>query len=258
MGHEASLAQETERLVREAAKIALAMRPSITASPKRDGSLVTEADPKVEEFLRPRLQALVPGSSCWGEELGREEPAQAGFWVLDPIDGTSNYIFGLPSWGTSVALVRKGRVELGVVHLPVWEETFACARGSGVFRNGEIMATVPAGRVRPEELVGASGAVCKWVPPRLLPGKMRCSGAFVADAAHVLTQRMRGLVGIREKLYDMGASWLMAEELGMDVRYASGGPLLIEELILDKAIDRPWVMFPKENEYFLTEDRGER
>ncbi|HQU19726.1 MAG TPA: inositol monophosphatase family protein, partial [Fimbriimonadaceae bacterium] len=195
---------------------------------------------------------------CWGEELGREEPAQAGFWVLDPIDGTSNYIFGLPSWGTSVALVRKGRVELGVVHLPVWEETFACARESGVFRNGEIMATVPAGRIRPEELVSASGAVCKWVPPRLLPGKMRCSGAFVADAAHVLTQRMRGLIGIREKLYDMAASWLMAEELGMDVRYAAGGPLLIEELILDKAIDRPWVMFPKENEYFLTEDRGER
>lgn len=234
------------------------MRPSITASPKLDGSLVTEADPKVEEFLRPRLQALVPGSSCWGEELGRDEPSEEGYWVLDPIDGTSNYIYGLPSWGTSVAFLRKGSVELGVVHLPVWEESLVCARGGGVFRDGERMPSIPAGSIRPEELVSASGAVCKWVAPRLLPGKMRCSGAFVADAAHVLTQRMRGLIGIREKLYDMAASWLMAEELGMDVRYAAGDPLLIDDLVLDKAIDRPWVMFPRGNEYFLSEDRDKQ
>lgn len=218
---------------------------------KPDGSIVTNGDREVETYLRGDLATLVEHSTFWGEEFGFAEQGSGGLWVLDPIDGTSNYSYGSPLWGVSIALIVGDRIEAGAVMLPDLDELYLCARGGGVTVNGEPLAPIPPGPIEASELVSYSDYVVKACPRNALPGKMRCSGAFVVDGTFVLRQRLRGLIGLSEKLYDMAACALMAEELGADVRYADGRPLDIGALKVDRKIAAPWLIFPRDTGFLL-------
>ena len=102
---------------------------------KPDLSPVTEADRAVEQVLRKRIGEERPGHSVVGEEFGADDPGGAR-WILDPIDGTKNYLRGLPVWATLIALEREGRVEVGVVSAPALARRWWAARGDGAFVNG--------------------------------------------------------------------------------------------------------------------------
>ena len=102
---------------------------------KPDLSPVTEADRQVEQVLRKRIGEERPRHSVVGEEFGADEKGSAR-WILDPIDGTKNYVRGLPVWGSLIALERDGRVEVGVVSAPALHRRWWAARGQGSFVNG--------------------------------------------------------------------------------------------------------------------------
>jgi histidinol-phosphatase len=102
---------------------------------KPDLSPVTEADRAVEQVLRKRIGEERPGHGVVGEELGADEGGTAR-WILDPIDGTKNYVRGLPVWASLIALERDGRVEVGVVSAPALHRRWWAARGHGSFVNG--------------------------------------------------------------------------------------------------------------------------
>lgn len=109
---------------------------------KSDGSLCTEADTASQAALTKKLQAIL-NVPVLGEEMSTEEQhaiwqaANDGLWCIDPIDGTSNFVRGLPYFAVSVALLREGRSILGVVYDPVADEAFAAELGKGAFLNGE-------------------------------------------------------------------------------------------------------------------------
>ena len=84
-----------------------------------------------------------------------------------------------------------------------------------------------------------------------LPGKMRYAGAFVIDGTFVSSQRLRGMIGRREQLYDIAGCVLINQECGAEIRYANGDLFDIEPLIGGKKIDRPWLMFPRESGFKL-------
>jgi histidinol-phosphatase len=102
---------------------------------KPDLSPVTEADRAVEQALRKRIAEVRPGHGVVGEELGAEERGDAR-WILDPIDGTKNYVRGIPVFGTLIALQREGVVVLGVVSAPALQRRWWAARGAGAFAGG--------------------------------------------------------------------------------------------------------------------------
>jgi histidinol-phosphatase len=102
---------------------------------KPDLSPVTEADRAVEQVLRKRIGEERPGHSVVGEEFGADEKGSAR-WILDPIDGTKNYVRGLPVWATLIALERDGRVEVGVASAPALHRRWWAARGQGSFVDG--------------------------------------------------------------------------------------------------------------------------
>jgi myo-inositol-1(or 4)-monophosphatase len=106
-----SLARE---LAETAGRAAAAMPAGALRSVARKGlqDFVTLADKRVEETLRARLAEAFPEDGFLGEESGGQ-PGAAGAWVVDPIDGTTNYIRGLRHWGVSIAFLRAGRIELG-------------------------------------------------------------------------------------------------------------------------------------------------
>jgi len=120
---------------------------------KPDLSPVTEADRAVEQVLRKRIGEDRPGHGVVGEELGADGQGSAR-WILDPIDGTKNYLRGLPVWATLIALERGGRVEVGVVSAPALHRRWWAARGQGAFVNG--------GRIRVSQVADLGDAVLSY------------------------------------------------------------------------------------------------
>jgi histidinol-phosphatase len=101
---------------------------------KPDLTPVTEADTAVERTLRDRLSEVRPGDAIVGEEYGATEIPESGRrWIVDPIDGTKNYVRGIPVWATMLALEEHGQVTVGVVSAPALGRRWWAARGAGAF-----------------------------------------------------------------------------------------------------------------------------
>lgn len=238
---------ELGRIATEAGLLAQQERSRLVRELKPDGSIVTNGDRAVETWLRERLPALVPQTTVWGEEFGFSDAGPGGRWLVDPVDGTSNYAYGSPLWGVSIALEVQGRLTLGAVSLPDLGELFLAEDGGGAYRNGEPLALILPGPIEPYELTSFNDRVASVLTD--VPGKQRLSGAFVIDGTFTVTGRYRALVALREKLYDVAACVIMARELGMDVRYIDGSPFDEKALLVDRHIGQPWGMLPAESGY---------
>jgi len=110
-----------------AANLAVETKPDLTP--------VTEADRAVEQTLRKRIAEERPGHGVVGEELGADEGGDAR-WIIDPIDGTKNYVRGIPVFATLIALERDGALILGVVSAPAMHRRWWAVRGEGAFADG--------------------------------------------------------------------------------------------------------------------------
>lgn len=245
------LLAEIGSITQRAGEMAQEARKNLVRELKPDGSIVTNGDRSVEEFLRPLLTELVPGSTVWGEEFGYEPDGGKGWWLIDPVDGTTNYAFGGPYWGVSIALIIEDRVQLGAIHLPDLREMYLAEANNGAFMNEVLMPPIPTGPVRSEEIVVYPERLLRKISAVGLPGRMRISGAFVVDGTFTANQRFRGMVGLSERLYDVAASILINQEVGAEIRYTSGDAFLITDLKAETKIDRPWMMFPKDSGFFL-------
>ena len=104
----------------------------LTVSTKPDRSFVTDADLAVERALRERIETERPGDGFFGEESGRADSGDRR-WILDPIDGTSNFLRGVPNWGTLIALESDGDVTIGVVSAPAFGARWYAEIGEGAW-----------------------------------------------------------------------------------------------------------------------------
>jgi len=243
----------TEEVTKKAGKLAQCARSTLKRELKPDGSIVTNADRETESFLRDELRTILPGATLWGEETGHASEGPEGLWLVDPIDGTSNYAFGSPLWGVSVAFSKNHELLTGAVVLPDLNLSFRGIVGGGAFKNGLRMPEIPRGLILDEELIGyAKGLELKF-PETRWPGKMRHFGAFVVEAMFVAEQKLRGLIDYRCKLYDMAAALVVLKELGADIRYASGGTLDWYSLFSGKTVGRPFVVFPHGSGFYSEE-----
>lgn len=126
------IVREAGEIVRSAGDIAAKTHQKSSAA-----DLVTEYDVAVEAFLKEKLLSLVPGAVFFGEEEElRGDPAKGWTFIVDPIDGTTNFVRGYQQSGISVALAKDGTVEYGVVYDPYKDELFSAQRGVGAFLNG--------------------------------------------------------------------------------------------------------------------------
>jgi histidinol-phosphatase len=106
---------------------------------KHDGTPVTQADEEIERALRKEIAAAFPDHGVLGEEEGESEGTSGARWILDPIDGTKNYSWGIPVWGTLIALEVGQEIVAGVVSCPGVGERYSAGRGLGATRNGETI-----------------------------------------------------------------------------------------------------------------------
>jgi histidinol phosphatase-like enzyme (inositol monophosphatase family) len=106
---------------------------------KPDDSPVTAADRECERLIAHTLEEAFPEDGLFGEEGARKESSNGRRWIIDPIDGTRDFIRGLPLWCHMIALERDGEVAVGVVHFPTLSQTYWASRGGGAFRNDSII-----------------------------------------------------------------------------------------------------------------------
>ncbi len=121
---------------RAAAKLALRYQPGIVAEIKTDNSPVTEADRECERLIASRLSDAFPYDGLLGEEGTAVESRSGRRWIIDPIDGTRDYVRGNPLWANLIALEAGDQIVAGVVNLPMLGSLYSASRHTGSFRNG--------------------------------------------------------------------------------------------------------------------------
>ncbi len=130
---------QLETILADAARLGMSwadQRQGLSIDEKAAGQFASNADIEIEHLIRGQLQDQFSGQEIIGEELGGTLDKDASGWAIDPIDGTSNFVLGLPIWGISVGYWDKGRSTLGAIALPALGLTISAAMGSGVRING--------------------------------------------------------------------------------------------------------------------------
>ncbi len=225
-----------ERAAQAAGEKLLAWRTSVQAREKGPRDLVTEADLASQRLIRRMLLEAHPDHGFLGEE--QQEEAAAGQrceyqWIVDPLDGTTNYVHGLPHYAVSVALEHQGQVLVGTVYDPVVRETFTAVRGQGAYLNGEPLRTSRTTNLG-QALVAVSFAasverdaaeVHQFLEVLPVCRAMRRLGCSSLNLAYLAAGRFDAYWAMSTKAWDIAAGVLLVQEAGGLVTGIDGGPL---------------------------------
>ena len=197
-------------------------------------NLVTEMDRGAEVIILDAIRRRFPGHSVLAEESGVLAGAEPHRWIVDPLDGTTNYAHGFPIYGVSIALERDGVLEVGVIYDPSREEIFVAERGRGATLNGARLR-VSATPVLGESLLGTSYPNdIREAPRDNLPEhaglmyrcrSVRSIGSAVLGLAAVAAGRLDGYWEQRLGAWDVAAGALLIREAGGTVTAVGGAPL---------------------------------
>jgi fructose-1,6-bisphosphatase/inositol monophosphatase family enzyme len=219
-------------------------RPAIIGTKSSPTDVVTEMDRRSEALITERIRAVRPGDTVLGEEGGQTlggqgDPHALGGpglvrWVVDPLDGTVNYLYGLPDWAVSIAAEVDGTVLAGVVEVPRYGETFTAAAGQGAWlhRDGSaISLRCTSGVTLSQALVGTGFGydpgrrrVQGEVVAALLPHvrDIRRGGSAAVDLCSVAAGRMDAYFERGLNYWDYAAGGLIAREAGAVIGGLSG------------------------------------
>lgn len=224
-----ALAREVRATAHTVARAQLRLRPADVRR-KGVGDFVTAVDVRAERTLRRALQRLVPDAGFLGEESDPAELQRPWIWVVDPIDGTSNYASGLPHFAVSVALLWRGQPVLACVHCAPEQALYLAEHGRGATRNGRRLRT-PPGRIDDGAMLG-----CQWFRgqqelaflARLQSrgGRIRTFGSTVTQLADVAVGRLHANLQEQGRVWDLAAAGLLVVEAGCRLTDWAGEPLL--------------------------------
>ena len=177
---------------------------NLQVSMKGAGDFVSRADTNAETIIREELMTARPTYGWLGEE-GGETPGQdpTRRWIVDPLDGTTNFLHGLPHWAISIALEHKGQIVAGVVFDPAKDEMFFAEKGQGAWLNDSQRLRV-SGRNRMVESVFATGV--PFGTKKTLPATL--------DLAYVAAGRYDGYWERELNIWDIAAGTLIVQEAG--------------------------------------------
>ncbi len=226
--------ERLEVIVKEAGRIVLSyFDKALTFTEKDRAGFVTEADIASEQFLIKELGLLLPEASFFAEESGKSQasreatPGTAGSgaycWVIDPLDGTTNFAHHVPYFCISVALTYHDKPILGIIYQPILEEFFYAEKGRGSYLNGVKISVARENELAKSMVaVGFPYAKNKQFMEliaglqRILPqtSSLRCYGAVALDLAYVAAGRLDGAFFEGLGWWDVAAGIVLIEEAG--------------------------------------------
>jgi histidinol-phosphatase len=202
---------------------------SVRAKP--DGSPVTDADIAAEQAIRAVVQDRFPGDGFYGEESAALRMDAEHVWLVDPIDGTKSFVRRYPMFSTQIAVMQRGRLQLGVSSAPVFGETAWAERGAGAFLDGAPLAVSPIARIEEATLstgnlrsiaAGAGWAAFGRLVARL--DRIRGYGDFLHY--HLLAAgKIEAVLESDIHILDIAALTVIVEEAGGRVTDLEGRPV---------------------------------
>lgn len=210
---------------------------NISVAVKGQNDFVTEVDQAAEQAIIETLRRTYPNHAILAEESGAHGKEDEFEWIIDPLDGTTNFVHGFPQFAVSIALKHRGQLEHGVIYDPMRQELFTASRGGGTQLNGR--------RVRVSGRNSLEGALLGTGFPYdnhtrldtylemfrallLKTAGLRRPGSAALDLAYVASGRTDGFWEMDLKPWDMAAGALMIREAGGIVTSFNSGPDFLE------------------------------
>ena len=198
----------------------------IVSDVKADGSLITACDRWSDKALVEGLSDLAPGESTLSEEGAKHCPSSSAFWVVDPLDGTTNFAAGIPYWAISVARFVDGQPTEAFLEIPSLHQRIVAIRGRGAWRNGKPLS--PQTRLQ-------AGSACVSLCSRAIrvlqrrhedpfPGKIRLLGVASLNLVSVAMGQTVAALEATPKIWDLAAAWLVLSELGCSLKWLNQDP----------------------------------
>lgn len=190
---------------------------------------VTEVDRACEDKIRHILAQDHPEIAFWGEESGRTAPKESLTWLVDPLDGTKNFVHGYPFVAVSIALVHEGKILLGVVYDPLRDEMFTATLGGGTHLNGQPVTVSHAEKIQ-DALIATT--MHNWPPQQgalIVRACQTCQGvrrggAAALDLAQVAAGRLDAVLEWFLRPWDVAAAIILIEEAQGTVTNPQGEP----------------------------------
>lgn len=229
-----------EEAVRAAGKALLDRLGTVRAREKGRADLVTEADLASQDIVARTIQGAFPQHDFLGEEGDGRPPAARRSpyrWIVDPLDGTTNYVHGVPQFGVSLALEHAGELLVGAVFFPLAEECYIASAGGGAWLNGRRLHASRTARLS-DALAAVS--LPYQIPPdnpdlrvflraiQVCQG-VRRTGCASLNLCYVAAGRFDFFWSYSTKIWDVAAGVLIVREAGGLVSSPEGGPFVLEE-----------------------------
>jgi myo-inositol-1(or 4)-monophosphatase len=196
---------------------------TINSTQKGLHDFVSDVDKKAEQEIIYTIQKAHPNHQILAEETGLHPGESDCVWIIDPLDGTHNYVRGLPHFSVSIAFQFKGKIEHGLIFDPIRHEIFSASRGQGARLNDRRLRVSPT-TVLDHALIGTGFPVrypndlLSYLPifQRIMPkiGNIRCSGSAALDLAYVAAGRLDAFLELKMKPWDTAAGSLLVKEAG--------------------------------------------
>lgn len=221
-----------EQAARAAGEVLLDWAGRVEVREKGPADLVTEADLAAQEAIRQAVLGAFPSHGFLGEENASIPSGHDGYrWIVDPLDGTTNYVHGIPCYATSIALEQHGRLLIGAVYDPVGREFFSAALGQGATLNGRALrvsqvrelAHAVVAMSLPPRVDRHSPALVDAIEVTLKAQSMRRTGSSALNLCYVAAGRFDAYWSTTVKAWDVAAGLLIAREAGATVTSMAGG-----------------------------------
>ncbi len=199
---------------------------NISASNKSDGSLITSCDLWSDKTIVDGLASIAPDEGVLSEEGEKSIPNTKAYWVVDPLDGTTNFAAGIPYWSISVARLVDGKPQSSFLIIPTLKKKFVSIKGKGVWLNNI--------KINPKEnnhqsecvsLCSRSIKILQKKPTSVFPGKIRLLGVSSLNLTSVAMGQTFGAIESTPKIWDIAAAWLLLEELNCSIDWLETNPL---------------------------------
>ena len=199
---------------------------NISASNKSDGSLVTSCDLWSDKTIVEALAIIAPNEGVLSEEGGKLVPKTNAYWIVDPLDGTTNFAAGIPYWSISVARFVDGNPQSSFLIIPTLKKKFIAIKGRGVWLNNKkIEIKEHNQKSQCVSLCSRSIKILQKNPDSIFPGKIRLLGVSSLNLTSVAMGQTFGAIESTPKIWDIAAAWLLLEELNCTIEWLETNPM---------------------------------
>ena len=198
---------------------------NISASNKSDGSLITSCDLWSDKTIVDGLSSIAPNEGVLSEEGEKLVPDTNAYWIVDPLDGTTNFAAGIPYWSISVARFVEGTPQSSFLIIPTLKKKFVAIKGEGVWLNNKKI-NVNKNNQKSEcvSLCSRSIKILQKNPNSIFPGKIRLLGVSSLNLTSVAMGQTFGAIESTPKIWDIAAAWLLLEELNCSIEWLEMNP----------------------------------